>query len=142
MCKKGTHTQKCFYEDIASRELKIYFLKKVYIFPIVLLSRVCWTLHVKNVQILTDHKNKIKEKEIYWFPFRHACSISLSSFRELPGKDENPRTNFDDFWNAALAVFQVWMILKFALNFHCTEMCLSVCNTVPLQLISVFLYFK
>ncbi|KAK2555559.1 Voltage-dependent calcium channel type A subunit alpha-1 [Acropora cervicornis] len=28
-------------------------------------------------------------------------------FRELPGRKENPRTNFDDFANAALAVFQI-----------------------------------
>ncbi|XP_068694848.1 voltage-dependent calcium channel type A subunit alpha-1-like isoform X3 [Montipora foliosa] len=30
-----------------------------------------------------------------------------AGFRELPGRDENPRTNFDNFWNAALAVFQI-----------------------------------
>jgi len=64
-------------------------------------------LLVKNVQILGSCKNKIKTKEIYPFHFRHACSISLFSFRELPGRKENPRTNFDDFANAALAVFQV-----------------------------------
>lgn len=32
---------------------------------------------------------------------------SSNSFRDLPGRDANPRTNFDNFWNAALAVFQV-----------------------------------
>ncbi|PFX23935.1 Voltage-dependent calcium channel type A subunit alpha-1 [Stylophora pistillata] len=30
-----------------------------------------------------------------------------ASFRDLPGRDGNPRTNFDNFWNAALAVFQI-----------------------------------
>ncbi|XP_027058824.1 voltage-dependent N-type calcium channel subunit alpha-1B-like [Pocillopora damicornis] len=30
-----------------------------------------------------------------------------AGFRDLPGRDANPRTNFDNFWNAALAVFQI-----------------------------------
>ena len=33
--------------------------------------------------------------------------LSLNRFRDLPNRDGNPRTNFDNFWNAALAVFQV-----------------------------------
>ena len=33
------------------------------------------------------------------------------SFREIPDRDGNPRTNFDNFWNAALAVFQVRICL-------------------------------
>ncbi|KAK3700089.1 hypothetical protein QZH41_015046, partial [Actinostola sp. cb2023] len=30
-----------------------------------------------------------------------------AQFRNLPNRPENPRTNFDDFWNAFLAVFQI-----------------------------------
>ncbi|KAJ7339584.1 hypothetical protein OS493_005987 [Desmophyllum pertusum] len=30
-----------------------------------------------------------------------------AQFRDLPDRDANPRTNFDNFWNAALAVFQI-----------------------------------
>ncbi|XP_020626974.1 voltage-dependent R-type calcium channel subunit alpha-1E-like isoform X3 [Orbicella faveolata] len=30
-----------------------------------------------------------------------------AEFRDLPGRNGNPRTNFDNFWNAALAVFQI-----------------------------------